>query len=233
MNLRRSSKCGENGTSMCRLDRRALKNILLVYTLTEDILMNYINRVFTVALLIAMAVCGIGTFLPFHNGFYFMDRELYNYLFLIVLVNFLFVFFKKHTVLYKVASLCLSVFMVLLDSRMNYFSRVNIFPLFISGIFAIAFIVLLLVRANWNTVFIVNCIFIFIFLNWLGLSYVNPLSSYLPPLSSTIIKNINGLFKLRGIGYFISNIGVISAIVFELICIILNRTNIKRVEQIN
>ncbi|TYQ15214.1 UNVERIFIED_CONTAM: hypothetical protein Cloal_1631 [Acetivibrio alkalicellulosi] len=50
--------------------------------------MNYINRVFTVALLIALAVCGIGIFLPFHSGFHFMNRNLYNYLFLIVLVNF-------------------------------------------------------------------------------------------------------------------------------------------------
>ena len=134
--------------------------------------------------------------------------------------------------LYKVASICLSVFMVLLDNRMNYIFRLNIFPVFISGIFAFAFIVLLLVRANWNIVFIVNCIFIFIFLNWLGLSYVNPLSSYVPSLSGMIIKNINGLFELRGVGYFISNIGVVSAIVFELVCTILNRTNIKRGEQI-
>ncbi|TYQ15420.1 UNVERIFIED_CONTAM: hypothetical protein Cloal_1867 [Acetivibrio alkalicellulosi] len=194
--------------------------------------MNYINKVFTVALLIALAVCGIGIFLPFHNGFHFMNRNLYNYLFLIVLVNFLFVFLKKHTMLYKVVSLCLSIFIVLLDSRMNYISRLNIFPLFIGGIFAIAFIVLLLVKANWNTVFIVNCIFIFIFLNWLGLSYVNPFSSYLPTLSEMIIKNIKELFELRGIGYFISNIGVISAIVFQFLCIILDKRNIKRVKQI-
>lgn len=194
--------------------------------------MNYINRVFTVALLIALTICGIGTFLPFHSGFHFMDRNLYNFLFLIVLVNFLFVFLKKHIMMYKVASLCLAVFMGLLDSRMNYISWVNIFPLFISGIFAIAFIVLLLVKANWNKVFIVNCIFIFVFLNWLGLSYINPFSSYLPSLGGLIIKNINGLFELRGIGYFISNIGVIGAIVFELLCIILNRRNKRRVDQI-
>ncbi|MFZ5986762.1 MAG: hypothetical protein ACOYWZ_06525 [Bacillota bacterium] len=194
--------------------------------------MNKINRIFTVVILIALAICGIGTFLPFHSRFHFMDWRVYNYLFLIVLVNFLFVFLKKHTMLYKIISLCLSVFMVLLDSRMNYISRVNIFPLFISGIFVIAFIILLLVRASWNTVFIVNCVFIFTFLNWLGLVYINPFSSYLPSLSEVIIKNINELFELRGIGYFISNIGIIVAIVFELLRIILNRTNIRRVEKI-
>ncbi|TYQ18124.1 UNVERIFIED_CONTAM: hypothetical protein Cloal_0532 [Acetivibrio alkalicellulosi] len=193
--------------------------------------MNYINRVFTVALLIALAVCGSGTFLPFHSGFHFMNRNLYNYLFLIILVNFLFVFLKKHIMLYKVASICLSVLIVLLDGRMSYIFRFNIIP-FISGIFTIAFIVFLIVKANWNTVFIVNCIFIFIFLNWLGLSYVNPLSSYRLSLSGTIIKNIKGLFELRGIGYFISNIGVISAIVFQFLCIILDKRNIKRVKQI-
>ena len=194
--------------------------------------MNYINKIFKVTILSALAVCGIGTFLPFHSAVHLMDWKLYNYLFLIVLMNFLFIFFKRHIMLYKIVSLGLSVFMVLLDSRMNYIASVNIFQVFISGIFIIAFIVLLLVRAKWNTVFLVNCVFIFIFVNWLGLSYINPFSSYLPSLSETIIKNINALFKLRGIGYFISNIGVIVAIVFELLHLILNRTNIRRGEQI-
>ena len=193
--------------------------------------MNYINKIFTVTILSALAVCGIGTFLPFHSGVHLMDWILYKYLFLIVLVNFLFVFFKRHIKLYKIVSLALSVFMVFLDSRMNYISRINVFLLYISGIFVTIFIVLLLVRANWNTVFLFNCIFIFIFVNWLGLSYINPFSSYLPSLSEMIINNINELFELRGTGYFISNTGVIIAIVFDLLYIILNRPNKRRVEQ--
>jgi hypothetical protein len=154
-----------------------------------------------------------------------MYWSLYRYLLLIIVVNLLFVIIKKYSKAYIITSLVLSALMLFLETRMNYIYSFKVFSFVISGIFITGFIVLLLLKANWSIILLMNCVLIFIYVNWLGLSYVNPLSSHLPTLSEMIVQNINDMFSLRGIGYFISNIGAIIALVAGIILTILIRRN--------
>lgn len=186
-----------------------------------------INEFLLYSISAALITCGVGIFLPFHTNFHFADWSLYRYLFLIILANLLFVVLKRYSYskAYTITSLVLSALMFFLETRVNYIFSFKVFPFVISGIFVTGFIVLFLVRANWNIVFLMNCVLIFIYVNWLGLSYVNPLSSHIPTLSGMIKHNVNGMFNLRGIGYFISNIGIIIALVTGILSTILVRRN--------
>lgn len=101
--------------------------------------MQYINKFFIVLILVSLAVCGIGTVFPYHKGFYFMNSKLFNYLLLIILINFIFVFLKRQLVFYKAISLVLSLFAALFSFKMDLIHRLNIYLSIVCGMFTIVF----------------------------------------------------------------------------------------------
>lgn len=185
--------------------------------------MNYINKFLIGTILVALLACGVGTFLRFYRGFDFIRWELYKYLLLIVAVNFLFVIFRNHSKIYIITSLFLSAFLVLLDISIIRIMYFNISPFNISIIFTIAFIALFLAKASWNITFLVNCVFIFIYVNWVALSRINFFSSYFPSPDRIILNNLNELFKSRSPGYFTLNIGIIIATISGILLLIFNK----------
>ncbi|TYQ12639.1 UNVERIFIED_CONTAM: hypothetical protein Cloal_3667 [Acetivibrio alkalicellulosi] len=149
------------------------------------------------------------------------EYKVYLLPFLFVCVNLLFVFLSKFIKAYRFISL------ILVMSPMFLLTTIRHTPLIIiSLIFAVVFLLFIKFKACWETVILLNCLYIFIHINWIGLTHINrsPFSShaFIIKYSNLIRYNIENMFNNRGMGYFISNAGVIVAILSIVLLIIFN-----------
>lgn len=187
------------------------------------------NKIFSIVYLFALALCGVGTFLPFHNSnlpdFMYVvdDWRFYRLLFFIVIVNMLFVIFKTHIKMYCFFSIVLLEFsMLFFKTCLNSLYHITIISDILVYILILVFVVLIL-RPNWNAVFLTNCFIIFMYISFFGLYYSNFFSSYRSSALEVVIRNV-GNFKFSDAGYFLSNAGVAIAILSGLFHILLNIT---------
>lgn len=187
------------------------------------------NKIFSIVYLFSLALCGVGTFLPFHSADLprflnvFDDWRFYRLLFLIVIVNILFVVFKTHTKVYCFFSILLvQISMTFVKIYFDSLFSLTILSDILSYILILVFVVLIL-KPNWKLVFLTNCFIIFIYTNILGLYYQNSFSSYRGSVMSVVIRNI-GNFEFTNIGYFLSNVGVAISILSVLFHILLHIT---------
>ncbi|TYQ16174.1 UNVERIFIED_CONTAM: hypothetical protein Cloal_2695 [Acetivibrio alkalicellulosi] len=163
-------------------------------------------------------------------------KDLYLYLFLVICLNLILLFFKKNLKFYTLVSLIIptSLFMFFIVLSIKYISIFQMSIISLSIVYIFIYLLLLKIKANWYIVSLVNCFYIFTYINWLEilnisilLSPRNPFMSYHPiefKFNDPIRYNIENRFNFGAIGYFVSNAGIIVVILSIAVLIILNRT---------
>lgn len=178
----------------------------------------------------ALILCGIGTFLPFHNDLtrgntYLFDWKAYRFLLLIIAINLFFVYTKRYIKSYCFISIVLiEVFLILHTIYCGQIFPGAMLVEITCYIFILIFAVLLL-WPNWNIAFLINIFIIFVYVNSLGLYYYHHFSIAIHQPLLVILFNKRDIFKYRGIGYFICNTGVIIAIISVLISLVFSFFN--------
>lgn len=163
-----------------------------------------------------LAVCGVGTLLPYHTFSLLSNRYSLFLITILCLVSILFSLFRFNPRVYMSLVIIALVMEVIISLEKIIYYNAGLYKVqfIISALFILLFIIMFIFKSDIKISLFFNILYQLLFINIYAFSTVSPLSSYLPSSFLEAIRyNFNSnLFVLRE-GYYFSIIGCVVALV--------------------
>jgi hypothetical protein len=164
-------------------------------------------------LIISFLICTTGLLLPFHKEFSFVHRTDKIILILFIFVNIIFMLLKKYIKIYLLLSAALTVFFIFYFKTPPQILGKTFMLKILTILIVSVYLILYLYKAKQRKILFINSIILFIFINYIGLTYWPIFSSSKATIFEAVIENLRNMFTLGAPGYYISNLGIIATII--------------------